>query len=273
MKSVSVVIPTYNRELTVARAIDSALQQTEAAAEVIVVDDGSTDQTRALISEKYPSVVYHFQPNAGVSAARNRGVSIAKNEWIAFLDSDDEWLDKKLELQRKAWLESPLHRIVHSDEIWIRNGVRVNKKNRYTKRGGRIFIDCLPLCAISPSTAVIEKSLLLELGGFDESLPACEDYDLWLKICSRYSVLYVDEALLRKYGGDKDQLSTIHWGLDRFRVFALHRLLNSSGASELSQIESDSAKAVLNEKCAILVNGARKRDNADAIEYYQSLLM
>lgn len=273
MKSISVVIPTYNRQHTLARAIDSVLDQTAAVDEIIVVDDGSTDQTRFFLSEKYPGIEYYYQPNAGVSAARNKGVSVAKSDWIAFLDSDDQWLAKKIATQRQAWNESPSHRIVHSDEIWIRNGVRVNKKNKYSKRGGRIFEDCLPLCAISPSSVVLEKKLLIEVGGFDESLTVCEDYDLWLKICSAYSVLLVDEELLKKFGGDKDQLSTIHWGLDRFRVTALHRLLDSIHAQTLSPHERDCARTVLREKCTILANGAIKRGNQDAAEYYQALLM
>ena len=267
------MIPTYNRQHTLARAIDSVLDQTSAVDEIIVVDDGSTDQTRNFLSEKYPSVDYYYQPNAGVSAARNKGVLAAKSDWIAFLDSDDQWLEKKISMQRQAWNESPKHRIVHSDEIWIRHGVRVNKKNKYAKSGGRIFKECLALCAISPSSVVLEKTLLGEMGGFDESLAVCEDYDLWLKICSAYSVLLVDVELLKKYGGDMDQLSAIHWGLDRFRVIALNRLLNSLHAKMLSPHESDYAKTVLREKCTILANGSNKRGNQDAAVYYQSLLM
>jgi glycosyltransferase involved in cell wall biosynthesis len=273
LKSISVVIPTYNRQHTLARAIDSVLDQTSAVDEIIVVDDGSTDQTRNFLSEKYPSVDYYYQSNAGVSAARNKGVLAAKSDWIAFLDSDDQWLEKKISMQRQAWNDSPAHRIVHSDEIWIRNGVRVNKKNKYAKSGGRIFKDCLAICAISPSSVVLEKKLFGEMKGFDESLIVCEDYDLWLKICSKYPVLLVDVELLRKYGGDKDQLSTIHWGLDRFRVTALNRLLNSIYATMLSPQESDHAKTVLREKCTILANGASKRGNQHAAGYYQSLLM
>jgi hypothetical protein len=131
----------------------------------------------------------------------------------------------------------------------------------------------LSLCAISPSSVVIEKKLFTEVGGFDESLTVCEDYDLWLKISSAYSVLLVDVELLKKYGGDRDQLSTIHWGLDRFRVTALHRLLNSPHAKTLSAHERDCAKIVLREKCLILANGAIKRGNQEASEYYRSLLI
>ena len=273
MKSISVVIPTYNRQHTLARAIESVLDQTAAVDEIIVVDDGSTDQTRDFLFEKYPNVDYYYQPNAGVSAARNKGVSVAKSDWIAFLDSDDQWLEKKIGMQRQAWNLYPSYRIVHSDEIWIRNGVRVNKKNKYTKSGGRIFKDCLSLCAISPSSVVLEKKLFLEVGGFDEALPACEDYDLWLKICSTYSVLLVDTQLLQKFGGDKDQLSAIHWGLDRFRVTALQRLLNSKYVEALSPNERACAETVLAEKCMILAVGADKRGKQDEAEYYQSLLL
>lgn len=236
-----------------------------------MIDDGSTDQTSALLAAEYPQVQWHAQANQGVSAARNAGIAAAKGRWIALLDSDDQWHRDKLEKQRDAWIKSPSHRIIHSDEVWIRDGVRVNKKNRYSKRGGHMFEHCLELCAISPSSVVMEKSLLAEIGGFDEDLPACEDYDLWLKICCEYPTLYVDEALLTKYGGADDQLSSIHWGLDRFRAQALYRFLNSERASLLAEGDFTKAKDTLNKKCMILVNGAKKRGNNAMIDYYSSL--
>lgn len=249
------------------------LSQTLQANEIIVVDDGSTDQTHAFLADEYPQVRCYVQSNQGVSAARNAGVEAAKCDWIALLDSDDQWHKAKLEKQMEAWAASPTHRIVHSDEIWIRDGLQVNKKNKYSKQGGYIFDHCLEICAISPSSVVLEKSLLKEMGGFDEALPACEDYDLWLKICSDYPTLYVDEPLLNKYGGADDQLSNLHWGLDRFRVLALHRFLNSERASRLAQGDFAKAEAVLNKKCAILINGARKRGNAAMVKHYSALLV
>ena len=266
--SVGVVIPTFNRAHLLGRALDSVLAQTLPLRQIIVVDDGSTDSTADVVAG-YPGVSYLRQENRGVSAARNLGIRHCGCDWIALLDSDDEWLPEKLRVQFEALAENPGHRLIHSDEIWIRNGRRVNPADRHRKRGGWIFEYCLPLCVISPSAAVIERSLLIEAGGFNEQLPACEDYDLWLRICSRFPVLYVDRPLLRKYGGHDDQLSRKHWGMDRFRVQALRDLL---AAGNLSESDRQAALASLREKCRILITGARKRGNSEIVTQYEALL-
>ncbi len=266
--SVGVVIPTFDRAHTLARALDSVFAQTLPPQQVIVVDDGSTDSTPDLVAG-YPGVSYLRQENRGVSAARNLGIRHCGCDWIALLDSDDEWLPEKLGVQFEALAENPGHRLIHCDEIWIRNGRRVNPADRHRKRGGWIFEYCLPLCVISPSAAVIERSLLIEAGGFNERLPACEDYDLWLRVCSRFPVLYVDRPLLRKYGGHDDQLSRRHWGMDRFRVQALRDLL---AAGNLSESDRQAALASLREKCRILITGAHKRGNSEIVTQYEALL-
>ena len=266
--SVGVVIPAYNRAHLLGRALDSALAQTLPPRQIIVVDDGSTDGSAALLAA-YADIIVLRQENRGVSAARNFGIRHCDCDWIALLDSDDEWLPEKLEAQFEAWREQPEHRLIHCDEIWIRDGRRVNPAQRHRKRGGRIFEHCLPLCVISPSAAVIQRGLLEEAGGFNEALPACEDYDLWLRICSRDPVLYVDRPLLRKYGGHADQLSRKYWGMDRFRVQALRDLL-TGGA--LSESDRQAALSSLREKCRILINGARKRGNREIVAEYEALL-
>lgn len=266
---ISVIIPSYNRAHTLPRALDSVLAQTRPADEIIVIDDGSTDNTRALVQQDYPQVTYLYQDNAGVSAARNHGIEIATGDWIALLDSDDEWLPEKLARQATAIAENPDYALCHSDEIWIRNGKRVNPMKKHSKSGGWIFDKCLPLCAISPSASIIKKTLLEELGLFDESLPACEDYDLWLKICSQQPVLYIDEALLNKYGGHDDQLSQQHWGMDRFRITALD---NAIQTLRLSPEDRQAAVDTLLEKTRIFINGAMKRERQDSLDPYHALL-
>jgi len=267
--NISVVIPTFNRSDVLRRALDSVFAQTTPAEEVIVVDDGSTDDTSDWVVRDFPDCNYIRQENRGVSAARNRGIRAARGEWIALLDSDDEWLPKKLERQRTALANEPEYVLCHTDEIWVRNGRRVNQWKRHRKSGGWIFQRCLPLCAISPSSALIKRSLFDEVGLFDESLPACEDYDLWLRICSRYPVLFVDELLLVKYGGHKDQLSAKHWGMDRFRISALEKILDEG---RLAPDDRRAAIETLHAKTVVYVEGVRKRGReSEALDYKRKL--
>lgn len=267
--TIAAVIPTFNRASIVSRAIDSVMRQTFLPSEIIVVDDGSTDDTENLISEKYHTVSYLKTENKGVSAARNIGIQATKSEWIAFLDSDDEWLPQKLEKQIAKISNKRSYKIVHCEEIWVRNGRRVNPKVKHKKYGGYIFEKCLPLCVISPSAVVIHRDLFQEIGYFDETLPACEDYDLWLRICAKYPVLFVEEPLLKKFGGHDDQLSKRFWGMDRFRVEALHKIIK---LGKLTEFQKQKATDMLIHKCSILISGFVKRGNHQAVQKYQGLL-
>ena len=266
---ISVVIPTYNRSELVCRAIDSVLHQTRPANEIIVIDDGSTDNTVSVLKSRYGNQINLIvtQSNSGVSAARNIGISSSEGDWIALLDSDDSWLESKLETQEAA-LNNRAELLCHTDEIWIRNGVRVNPMRKHGKFGGEIFDHCLPLCVISPSSALIHKELLESVGGFDESLPACEDYDLWLKICSQHKVLFLPSPQLVKYGGHADQLSRKYWGMDRFRTQSLRNLLNSN---TLTNHQRTAVLECLLQKTEILLKGARKRNNELLINYCETI--
>ena len=265
---VSVVIPTYQRAALLPRALESVRRQTRVADEVIVVDDGSTDGTGELLRDRFPEVRYLRQENAGVSAARNLGIRAARGRWIALLDSDDAWRPAKLERQLAALTAAPENRVCHTDELWIRDGRRVNPGRRHVKRGGRIFRHCLPLCAISPSAAMIRRDLFDEIGLFDEEMPACEDYDLWLRITAREPVLLVDEPLVEKHGGHPDQLSRTIEGLDRYRVRALARILDHG---PLGPGDRAAAIAVLDEKCRIWADGAAARGRTEEAERYRRL--
>lgn len=267
--TIAVVIPTYNRSRLLRRALASVMAQTRPPDEVVVVDDGSTDDTPGWINAEFPRLVYIRQEHEGVSAARNRGVRECRSEWVAFLDSDDEWQPEKLGRQARALAENPDYHLCHSNETWIRNGRRVNEGKRHAKSGGRIFNRCLPLCVISPSAAVVRRSLLVELGGFDESLPVCEDYDLWLRICARHPVLFLEEPLTVKHGGHADQLSRRHWGMDRYRIRAIHKVLSEN---LLDRADRAAAVRVLREKSAVYLRGARKRGKSDEVERYESML-
>ena len=119
---------------------------------------------------------------------------------------------------------------------------------------------------MSPSSIVIHRSIFEAVGMFNEALPACEDYDLWLRICSRYPVLYLDEPLVVKYGGHEDQLSSRIWGLDRFRIQALEKVLCDGS---LSDDDRESAAAMLLQKVDIYLTGARKRGKSSDVKKYE----
>ena len=273
---ISVIIPTYNRKHTLPRALDSVLAQSFQPFEIIVIDDGSTDGTFEWIISEYPSIkliepfngpkpLKGYSPN-GVSAARNAGTKVAKGDWIALLDSDDEWLPDKLAKQVQALKENPEILFCHTNEIWIRHGVRVNQMKKHQKYGGMIFEKCLDICRISPSSSLFHKSILDDIGLFDEKLKVCEDYDLWLRISAKYPVLFLDEPLINKYGGHEDQLSITPEGIERYRIQSLEKIL---GSDLLSESQFQSAKDMFLRKLRIFANGLEKRRKTDELNSVQ----
>ncbi len=265
---VSIIVPTYNRAAVLQRTLRSIENQSHDAGDIFVIDDGSTDDTETLVKTEFPRVKYIYQQNLGVSAARNTGILNSKGHWLAFLDSDDEWLPDKIGQQLALIAKDSSTRVCHTEEIWIRNGTRVNPMKKHAKSGGWIFDHCLALCAISPSSVIIHRSVFEKIGVFDETLPAGEDYDLWLRITSSYPVSFINEPLIIKYGGHDDQLSRKYWGMDRFRIKALKKILDQG---ELSLDNENATRKTLVKKARVYLNGARKRNKLDEVEYYQSL--
>lgn len=264
---VSVIIPTFNRGWIVKDAIESVLAQDFTDFELIAVDDGSTDNTSEILGEFESDIRVIRQTNRGVSAARNRGIQASVGRWIAFLDSDDLWLPQKLSHQVDFFRSHADAMICQTEEQWIRNGVRVNPKVRHHKFSGLIFERSLELCLVSPSAVMIRKDLFNEVGLFDESLPACEDYDLWLRVSCRFPVYLIDTPLIIKRGGHDDQLSRAP-GLDKYRIQSLHSIIQNS---LLSNGQRDAAVRMLKEKCHIYANGCRKRGRAAEAEYYEEI--
>ena len=264
--NVSVIIPTYNRKNLLKRALHSASSQTFVPQEIIVVDDGSSDGTKDWVLERFPYVRYIYQDNSGVSSARNAGIKEAKGSWIAFLDSDDEWMPDKLEKQEIAINDSKEAWLCHTNEIWIRNGVRVNQMKKHQKYGGDVFENCLDICRISPSSALIKKEVFEMVGLFDESLKVCEDYDLWLRITAVLPVIFLDEQLITKYGGHSDQLSRVDNGIEQYRIKSLEKILRSKS---LSADQSKSAKLHLLKKLKVFSNGLEKRNKLKELSIYK----
>ena len=270
MPKVSIILPTYNRLPMLKEAVDSVLAQDFEDFELIVVDDGSTDGT-ADEMKKYGGRVrlLRHPENRGVSAARNRGILNAKGKYIAFLDSDDLWVKGKLKIQVAFLEDNPHYPICYTDEIWIRRGKRVNPKNKHAKYSGWIFEKCLPLCIISPSSVMMKKTLFSKVGLFDEALPVCEDYDLWLRISARFPVFFINRKLIIKRGGHPDQLSQRSWGNDRYRVIALEKVL-----TELHLIpeERELVLEQMKKKCRILSEGFFRRGNEIEGRFYQEIM-
>ena len=259
---ISVIIPTYNRKHTLQRAIDSVLAQTFKPFEIIIVDDGSKDGTKEWLLQNYPSVQYIHQPNNGVSSARNKGIQISQGSWIALLDSDDEWMPEKLEYQSRFLEMNRDSSFCHTNEIWIRNGVRVNQMKKHKKYGGDIFKHCLDICRISPSSSIIKKDVFEEVGTFDESLTVCEDYDLWLRVTAKFNILFLDEPLIKKYGGHLDQLSRVPEGIEQYRIRSLEKILSMGS---LTETQFRSAKDMLIHKLNIYAKGLKKRDKYEEL--------
>lgn len=261
---ISVVIPTYNRYEFLQRALESVFSQTYKASEIIVIDDGSTDNTSE-IQKDFPQIKYIYQTNSGVSSARNLGILNAVNEWVAFLDSDDTWHENKLQAQVAFHKENSVILMSYTDEQWIRDGKEVNIPKKFKKYGGEIFEKSLEFCNIAPSSVLIHKKLFVEVGYFDESLEVCEDYDLWLRIALKNKIGLIDKKLITKYAGHGDQLSFKYWGMDRFRVLALEKLLTLCDNSKQYEL----IKQVAQKKYNLLLKGAKKYDKLSEIKKYE----
>jgi glycosyltransferase involved in cell wall biosynthesis len=262
---VSIVVTTFNRRAFLKDAVLSVLNQDYRDKEIIIIDDGSTDKSFEEV-RKFP-VRYAWKQNGGISSARNMGIAISNGELIAFLDVDDLWKKGKLTEQVQRMSENQVD-ISYTDEIWIRNGEHLNQRDRHRKYSGFIFERCLPLCIISPSSVVLKRKIFEDVGFFDETLPVCEDYDMWLRITSRYPVLFVDKPFIVKRGGHEDQLSRTYEAIDRFRIKGLAKIIQSDALN--SEMRTAALKE-LRKKCRIYALGAKKRGRFQESEYYLQL--
>jgi len=267
---ISVVIPTYNRAGLLKKAVDSVLGQTFRDFELIVVDDGSDDGKGDLLAAYGGRLCALRQENRGHSAARNRGIAAARGEWIAFLDSDDWWDARKLTIQLGEMERNPDYPVSHTQEVWYRRGKFLAQKKIHRKPNGYIFEKCLSLCCVSVSTAIIRRSLLIEIGGFDEGFPCCGDYDLWVRLSAQHPFLLVDEPLTLKDGGRPDQVSfQRRVGMDKYRIAALEKILIRPGC--LSAEQRDLALREIEKKCRIYGSGCLKHGREEEGRRYLEL--
>jgi len=266
----SVIIPTYNRYEFLKTALDSVLAQTFCDFELIIIDDGSTDKTQDLVKGINDARInYLRQPHQGVSVARNKGITLAQGKVIAFLDSDDRFKKNKLEVTYNYITKFPNIKIFHTEEIWYRHGKLLNQKHIHKKPEGLVFNTALGICCISISTAAVKKELFDKIGLFDKNLPACEDYDFWLRATAKYPVKLIPKSLTLKEGGHPDQLSKKYAAMDKFRIYSLEKLLN---AGILNKTQKIAAIQELQHRCTIYIKGATKRHKEKEVKYYQNLI-
>lgn len=264
---VSIIIPTYNRGWIIKDAIDSILTQDFKDFELIIVDDGSTDNTKEILNKYKNNIKIINQTNKGVSAARNTGINASSGDYVAFLDSDDIWLPKKLSTQVDFFNSNKNAMICQTEEMWIKKGKRINKKKKHKKISGYIFEPSLSLCLVSPSAVMTRRSLFDEIGLFDEKLYSCEDYDMWLRISRTIPIYLIDKPLVVKRGGHIDQLSAKP-GLDKYRIQSLKKIINSK---TLSDNQYTAAVKTLREKCLIYAKGCLKRGKKKEASFYNNI--
>lgn len=189
MVKVSVIIPTFNRAAFLKQAINSVLKQTYTHYEIIVVDDGSTDDTQQAALSYGAKVRYIYQENAGPSAARNTGIKAAKGKYVAFLDSDDCFLPHKLEDQMNFLSKYPSCRFLYSYYYNVdMNGniLKIRKHMPYTTREQFQFLLLTRRFTIRTSTVLVEKSVFDEVGYFESAYKYSQDWDMWLRIAHKY---------------------------------------------------------------------------------------
>jgi glycosyltransferase involved in cell wall biosynthesis len=272
---ITVIIPTFNRDRFLKEAVQSVLDQdyfresdTTRPFEIIVVDDGSTDETGEVVQSFACDIRYFYQENRGVSAARNVGLQRARGDFIAFLDSDDLWKRDKIGVQMSLMNTVSRAMMCYTEETWIRRGIFVNPKKRHQKYSGWIFDKVLPLCLISLSSALFRREVFEKIGSFDEDLPVCEDYDFGIRLAHRYPVYFLTRSLIVKRGGHEDQLSQRYWGMDRFRIKALEKALSM----DLSSHQRGLVQTEIVKKSRVLMNGSAKRGKAADAEKYRKLI-
>jgi glycosyltransferase involved in cell wall biosynthesis len=236
MPRVSVVIPTYNRAALIRETLDSVLAQTIGDSEVIVVDDGSTDDTATVIATYGSRVLYLHQENAGQAAARNRGIRAAGAEYIAFVDDDDLWLPAKLEKQLAGLL-------AHQDSTWAYCDAQVfdgatsqalhNFSQINTPHAGQVAPALLARDFIASPTPVVRRDVFAEVGYFDESalLKRREDWDMWLRIAAHHPIVYLPDVLARyRYHGQNAARAEDPWTVHRSRTAVIERAVSFAPA-------------------------------------------
>ena len=237
---ISVIIPTYNRAFTIEHAIKSVLNQTYKPIEIIVVDDGSTDNTKRVVeSINNPLIKYYYKENGGAASARNYGAIKAEGDWLAFNDSDDVWIEDKLFKQAKYAQLHPEYNLIYSSykmHMADGNTLIVPDKNTSAQLEGDILSSLVIKNTIGTPTVMVKKDTFLKVGGFDERLRCIEDWNFAIRFAEQYSIGFVDEVTVDAYRVD-DSVSSNAAEMfeERCRTIVKYRsLLEQNGKFEVA---------------------------------------
>ncbi len=206
MPKISVIIPTYNRAHIVCETIDSVLAQTYKNYEIIVVDDGSEDNTKEILKKYGEKIIYIYQKNKGLPAARNTGIKHMKGEYAAFVDSDDLFLPTKLEEQMNVFDQNPEIAVVSTMAELIDDDAHKLAGYKPQAFNSCDFKGILESNFVVMSSTIVKKNVLLAVDMFDETLKTCEDWDIWIRILAEYKLYYLEKPLL-KYRISADAMS------------------------------------------------------------------
>jgi len=224
MPLISVIIPVYNNESTIQETIESVLTQSFSDLELIVINDGSQDSTLKIVSSILdPRLKVFSYPNAGLAATRNRGISHASGEYISFIDADDLWTPDKLEAQFKALQANPQAAVAYSWTDWIDESGQFLRPGGHISVKGDVFATLLVRDFVeSGSNPLIRAEALAEVGGFDESLPAVEDWDMWLRLAARYEFVCVPSPQIL-YRVSSSSMSSNVWKMEAGSLRVIER--------------------------------------------------
>lgn len=265
----SIIIPVFNREFLLCRSLDSVVAQNYLDWECIVIDDGSTPPIE--LNKKYQQDgrirLYRLGQNQGVSAARNYGVKMSNFDWVCFLDSDDQWIGDKLSYQAHFVENNPHLRWQHANEVWLNNDKIISQKEKHHRGKGNQFSRSLDHCVIGASTVCISRDFFEGLGGFDQDLLICEDYELWLRACAREDIGLVPEVLSVKCAGEWPQLSDYTPGIDRWRLLALAKIF-----SKLSSEQQSLVKISFNNRWEKFLSGSVKSLDNSLVQWLINML-
>lgn len=269
---VDVVIPAYERVALLTEAIESVLAQSYSDLRLIVVDDASPEPLQDKLSIREARLQFvRLNKNLGPAGARNAGVAGGESPLIAFLDSDDLWLETKLAKQVAQFAADSALQWTHCNEVWYRNGEVVLQRSEHRKQGGVFLERAFDRCLIANSAVVFRRSFYERHGGFNPHFPICSDFELWLRMLADAPIGFLEEALVKKRAGDWPQVSSTP-ETDRYRVLALHRFYREKRHSSLTDQQRDVLLAEAEKKCQILIKGAKKYNKPAREKRYQAWL-